>query len=115
MEWREHVRFQVWIPVRLDSDQLAEVVAVSHDASVGGLLLSTAEKLEVGLTLAVTFRVPPDSPVERTVAAKVVRIETNKDDPDGLWPFRVAIAFTEPIQELEELLAEVAKDRDSVV
>lgn len=114
MEWREHVRFRVWLPVRLDSDQLTEVVAVSHDASAGGLLLSTAQPLDVGMTVAVTFRVPPDAPTERTVAGTVVRVEANKDDPDGLWPYRVGISFSDPIPDFEHLLKETLKERESI-
>jgi hypothetical protein len=102
MERREHKRLSFWLPVLID--QIEGGFAVSHNASDGGLLLVCARELEVGTHIDIAFRVPPDGPVEVRVAATVVRITPNDEDPEGLWPYKLAVRFEQPVPELEALL-----------
>ena len=87
-------------------DALKEGVAVSHNVSRRGLLMVTASTVEIGASIAVTFRIPPDAPEERTVLGRVIRVERNEVDPLGLWPHRMAIQFDDAVPELEPLLEE---------
>ena len=32
---------------------------------------------------------------------RIVRVEPNTSDPNGLWPYRIAVEFTEPQPDLE--------------
>jgi hypothetical protein len=104
VERREHDRYPLWFPVQLDSEAVQEGMAVSHDTSRTGILLAVAAPLDVGTEVTLTFRVPPDSPDERRVKGRVVRVEPNSADPFGLWPHKMAIEFAEPEPELESIL-----------
>ena len=106
---RAHTRYRIWLPVRLDTDTVEDGMAVSHDTSQKGIQLATASPLDVGAQVTVTFRVPPESGAERTLSAKVIRVEPNVDDPYGLWPNRVAVEFDEAQEDLEELLHEIER------
>jgi PilZ domain len=110
MERREHKRHRFWLPVHVDG--LPTGVAVSHDASDHGLLLVCSETLTVGSTVQVTLRVPPGSGVDVTVPASVVRIAENDEDPDGLWPHKMAVRFASPAPELEAYLAALPSSLD---
>lgn len=109
-ERREHARYAIWFPVHVSpADATAKtIVAVSKDASSTGISISTASKFEVGEKVTVAFRVPPDTGAEQRVDGRIVRFAANAEDPHGLWPFRIAIAFDTPLPDLERLLAEVA-------
>ncbi|MGZ3423207.1 MAG: PilZ domain-containing protein [Polyangiales bacterium] len=118
-ESRAHRRYRVWLPIRVSSEGLEGVIAVSHDASVGGLMMSTPalgigdETLEVGARVELMFALPPVDeapPLETKVAGSVVRIEPNADDPEGPWPFRVAVRFDAPLAELEGPLSDIANE-----
>ena len=104
VERRSDTRYALWLPVRVDA--LKEGVAVSHNVSRRGLLMVTASTVEVGASITVTFRIPPDAPEERTVLGRVIRVERNEVDPLGLWPHRMAIQFDDAVPELEPLLEE---------
>jgi PilZ domain len=98
MSRRDNERYQVWIPVKVDA--LREGLAITRDASSGGVLMLTASTLEPGATLEIVLKMP-DDPVPRRVTGRVVRVEPNADDPHGLWPHRMAVEFDEDIPELE--------------
>jgi hypothetical protein len=89
------------------------MIAVSRDASVGGLMISSPEALAVGARVELTLALPPvdeAEPLERKVHGSIVRLEPNADDPHGPWPFRVAVRFDEPLAELESALAGMAEE-----
>lgn len=101
MERRIEHRYEVWLPVKVDS--LKEGIAVTHNASQGGMLMVTASKLDPGSEVHITLR-KPDSQEVHELAGRVVRVEENSDDPHGLWPHRMAVEFDKPVPELEWLL-----------
>lgn len=91
-------RVQVWLPVQ--GDGLAGGVAVTHDLSSNGVLLSAAGPVAVGSTVTLKLTVPPEGGREMTALGRVVRVEPNPDDPDGLWRHRIAVAFDTSHEEL---------------
>ena len=105
MERREHRRRRFWLPVQVDG--LPTGFAVSHDASDNGLLLVCSGTPEVGSTVRVTLLIPPGGNVEVTVSAIVVRVTENDEDPEGLWPYKMAVRFNEPVEKLEAYLAQL--------
>jgi hypothetical protein len=105
MERREHKRRRFWLPLEVEG--LEGGVAVSHDASDNGLLLVTSSSVPVGTSLQITLTVPPGGPVVVPVTATVVRVTRNDEDPDGLWPYKMAVAFAEPVPDLEAYLEQL--------
>lgn len=106
-ERRGGPRFEVWFPVQVEpagTDGSGPRITVSRDVSPRGILLSAASELTPGAKVFVTFRVLPDEKTERRVEGTVVRVEPNREDPDGLWPVRLAVEFDERIPELERQL-----------
>jgi hypothetical protein len=81
-----------------------EGIGVSYDVSAAGVRVSCSHALEVGADVTVSIEVPGASPVVREVRGRVIRIGPNEDDPEGLWPHRVAVEFDERIEGLEALL-----------
>lgn len=102
VERRANARYDIWLPVRIDS--LREGVAVSHNASKTGMMVVTATQLPIGAEVTLSFRMPPDGDTEHEIRGTVVRTLVNDKDPDGLWPHALAIEFDDPIPELESLL-----------
>lgn len=110
MERREYRRRRFWLPVQVDG--LPTGFAVSHDASDNGLLLVCSDTPPVGSNVKVTLRIPPGGNVEVSVLATVVRVTNNDEDPDGLWPKKMAVRFDEPIEKLEAYLSQLATPAD---
>jgi PilZ domain len=109
---RSHVRFQIWFPVQLDGIAQAKI-AMTHNTSASGMLVAVASQLTVGEPVELHFRMPP-SGAEHRLTGRVLRIEPNKEDPQGAWPFRAAIAFDEVAEQLQPLLEEAAARLESV-
>ena len=94
--------------MQLDAEGATERVGVSRNMSPTGLLMATATKLAVGQSVKLTFGVPPLDPEDRTLVGHVLRTMPNEEDPTGMWPILVAIAFDEPDEELRALLEAAA-------
>ena len=103
---RRNPRYTVWLPIRVE--ELPEGMAVTHNASGRGLLVVTASALDVGSPVSVTIQLPPGGETEKSVHGRVVRVEPNDEDPDGMWPHRLAVEFDHPVPELEEVLKNLA-------
>jgi PilZ domain-containing protein len=103
-ERRHHDRYRLWLPARLEG--AAERLAVGHDMSQKGSRLVTNGKLDIGELIQIHVRIPPDAAEERAISARVVRCEVNESDPNGLWPYEIAVEFLEVHAELEALLRE---------
>ena len=108
---RGRERHEVWFPVELDSVKLEQRLAVSHDVSSCGILLSAATSLDAGSKVTVTFKVLPDDALEQKLQGRIVRVEKNADDPDGLWPLRIAVEFDQPVPELQAKLQDAESER----
>jgi hypothetical protein len=101
---RRDARYTLWFPVDVETDA-KHTLAVAKDVSKSGIGVSASAGLEVGASVTLSFRVPPDTGEQRTVTGTVVRHQRNPDDPHGMWPHRIGIAFTEAMPELEAILA----------
>ncbi len=102
---RRAQRYNVWLPVQVD--ELDAGMAIGHDASARGLLMVSANTMELGALVSLTVKLPPDLSRERTVKARVVRVEANDEDPEGMWPHRIALEFEGPDEEIERALREL--------
>ena len=83
--------------------------AVSRNISQTGLLMATARKLDLGASVKLVFRVSLDDETEHELIGRIVRSEQNSDDPNGLWPYWVAVEFEEAAPELEPLIQEASE------
>ena len=102
---RTYERRRIWFPVTLAQPDGPDLQGVCHDASTRGLLVHTKASLEGGKPIRVTLFIP-SHPNGHVVGAAVVRSSPNAQDPDGMWPHRVALAFDEPVSELADLTEE---------
>jgi hypothetical protein len=107
VERRRLTRYQVWFPVQLATDELG-AIAMTHNVAAGGMLLASSAELKAGERVKVTFVVPADG-TQREFEGRVVRAEKNPEDPEGMWPNRIAIAFDQVSEELEPLLKAAAE------
>jgi hypothetical protein len=82
-------------------------VAITHDVSDVGMLVLSRSASKVGQRLALRFALPPDNGTAFEIAATVLRSSNNDDDPQGLWPHRLALAFDVPRVDLEPLLLQI--------
>ena len=105
---RGHGRYRIWFPVKVSTGQLRDALAVSHNVSAGGMLVALSAKLEPGEAISISFHLPPDGGEERTVKGRITRIEDNTEDPDGVWPYRVAVEFEGLAPELVPLFEAAA-------
>jgi hypothetical protein len=109
---RRSPRFDFWLPVEVD--ELPAKLAVCHNASVNGLLLVTGSRLEPDSSVTIHIRFPPEAPEELVLAGRVARVEINHDDPEGLWPHRLAIELARPAPEIEPLLRQLERPPSSL-
>lgn len=100
-------RYEVWFPMRFDTETSGQGVAVSHNISTTGVLMATAGTLDEGATVTVHFQISPRDPSEHRIEGRIIRIEPNAADPHGLWPMRVAVEFQNPLPELESVLMDL--------
>lgn len=99
MQRRKHNRYELWFPVELRGE-CVQGAAVNHNISAGGMLIALSAQLQEGEPINVTFRMPPDLQQEVVVPGRIARVEHNRADPDGMWPYRIAVAFDEVDPEL---------------
>jgi hypothetical protein len=102
---RRSPRFDFWLPVQVD--ELPAKLAVCHNASQNGLLLVCGTRLDPGSTVTIHVHIPPGGEDGLVIEGHVARAEVNHDDPQGLWPHRLAIEFARPVPELEPLLRQL--------
>ena len=103
MQRRQHGRYRIWFPVRVTGEGV-DGMAVNHNISAGGMLIALSARLEVDATVEVRFVVPTDAKGEHVLRGKVVRIDDNLEDPDGMYPYRMAVAFEDVEPSLIPLL-----------
>ncbi len=111
MQRRRYGRYQLWFPVRVTGSGL-DGMAVNHNVSASGMLIALSARLEVGAEVQLRFTLPAAHGGERMLRGSVVRIEQNAEDPDGMWPYRMAVAFEDPDPELVPLLEQAAGQLD---
>lgn len=93
---RGHDRHTAWFPVRLDAQELGECIGVTKNVSLQGVLLCSANKFVVGAPVTVELHLEPGKEAPRSVQGTIVRLTPNEDDPNGLWPYKMAVEFDDP-------------------
>ena len=101
-----HDRFRLWLPAQIDGVGEETLLAIGHDMSQKGSMMVVGEAIDVGTSLVVNVKIPPDGDETLTLKATVLRCEANEADPQGMWRHRVALEFDEASPRLEELLRE---------
>ena len=91
--------------MQIDADDLGIAVGVATDVSVKGLSIDTQSRLTIGAPVRLTFRIRADLPfleIDGTIVrcARVGR---------GLWPYRLAVEFDDPMPKLEPRLRHEAR------
>lgn len=104
MQRREYARYRLWFPVQVAAGGQVNL-AMNQNIGAGGMLVALAADLKIDDIVSVAFRLPTGE-AERSVNARVVRIEPNSEDPDGAWPFKVGLAFDELAPDLIPYLEE---------
>jgi hypothetical protein len=89
-------------------------MAFNQNISAGGMLVAVSARLEVDAEVVVRFQVPPEGGKEHVVEGRILRIEQNVDDPDGIWPYRVAVAFEKVDEALIPYLERAAEHLGSL-
>lgn len=115
MESRVHPRYRVWLPVQLAGDTLEGALAVSKDASEGGMYLSASEPLGIGAAVRVSFTLlEGGEPRTHETTGEITRMERNTDDPHGPWPYRIALRFHQPMPGLSAALEQMQRELERV-
>ena len=99
-EKRQHPRYRISFPVRIDGPEKNDRVGVSFDVSACGMLLSTRSQFIVGQPLELTFRVGRDGDEQR-VRGRVVRLT---ESWEHFFPRRVAVAFEAALDDIDSQL-----------
>ena len=107
-ERRSAKRFTLWFPLQITGDGEV-IIGISRDISKTGVMMVAAAEPVIGERVTIMLRLPGDELPEREVIGKIVRVEENADDTEGLWRHKVAVAFTDPLDDLEPLLADVSR------
>lgn len=97
-EKRNYRRRAIWFPVTLIIEG-REVWSICRDVSAGGVLLSATLPLPVGVGVDARFKIRRDA-LERVVKGAVVRQEQPEDELALAFPFRFAVEFEAPIEDL---------------
>ena len=100
-------RYAVWFPIRMAADGDV-VLSITRDVSASGVLVVAAAELKVGSNVEVTLAVPNEGR-ERIIQGTIVRVEPNEADADGLWRHKVAVAFSEKVEQLDGVLEELQR------
>ena len=101
-------RFTIWFPLQISGERVV-IIGISRDISATGVMMVAAAEPVVGERVVVMLRLPGDELPEREMIGTIVRVEDNSEDAEGLWRHRVAVSFTEAIDDLEPLLADVSR------
>lgn len=99
-ERRAARRYALWIPVQLASGPELRMLAVSRNISWSGALMIAGASVEVGEEVELTLSLPGGGE-DRALKGEIIRVETNDEDPDGLWRYRIGVKFAEAVPELE--------------
>ena len=74
------------------------MLAISRNISATGVLVIVGASLEVGGRVELKLQVPGED--EEELGGEIIRVEVNEEDPDGLWKYRLAVRFDEPVPHL---------------
>ena len=107
-ERRKAPRFAIWFPMKLSSEGDV-ILGITRDVSEVGVLLVSAAEPKEGASVELTLSCPNDDEGERILKGKIVRVQENEKDQEGLWRFRVAVEFDQRVDALEPFLEELSR------
>ena len=93
-ERRSSHRYKLWLPARIENGSKSRR-AVGHGISEGGALWVTNHRSKVGARLRLSLQLPTQTDTQAMLHATVLRCDSDAADPDGLWPYRIAVRFDE--------------------
>ena len=96
-----------WFPVRVDAGGRTGI-AFAQNVSPDGILVAARKLIEVGSAVRLSLHVDPERSEPRELDGHIVRIVRNSADPDGLWPYKLAIEFENPDPELVAIVLQSA-------
>ncbi|MGE0787443.1 MAG: PilZ domain-containing protein [Sandaracinaceae bacterium] len=108
-ERRVGKRHVLWIPIQMRAEGDVQLLAVSKNISMSGVLVIVGAELTKGERVELTLQVPGED--DRKLAGEIVRVEVNEEDPEGLWRYRLAIAFDDDVSDLEPAFQRLSKAR----
>ncbi len=97
-ERRRAGRRPVIIPARVDTKSRPQRFAMTRNVSRTGALLATPSRFRIGERAILRFRTP-DTREYQQVEARIVRLELNRDDQVGIWPYLAAVSFSRPLDD----------------
>jgi hypothetical protein len=107
-EKRRAPRHTVWFPMQLSTGGDV-IMAISRNMSEVGVMMVTAASLDVGSPVTLNVALPNDAEGARELVGKIVRVEENEDDREGLWRHKVAVDFDARVNGLNEVLENVER------
>lgn len=96
---------------------------MAQNISATGMRIAVSNELRVGQLVTVRLCIPrtsrstvgsadatsnPATSEEHHLQARVVRVEPNADDPEGMWPYRAALRFARSADAVVAALAEMS-------
>ena len=105
---RETERLFACAPAHIELQTGATRTAILRDVSVTGALLLTRAKVQVDETLTLHLYFSGEPSDARVVGARVVRIKHRDPDTAGLWPYEVAVEFSEHLNDRESEIRALA-------
>lgn len=99
-ERRHTPRHRAFVPVQFGSSAGEPSMGLAQNISDQGLLVASRRAFDVGRPLELNVHVDPDAGQVVRLDAHVVRTTDNDADPNGLWPYKVAVHFDQPVSDL---------------
>lgn len=100
-ERRVALRHQAFFPAEVDVGNGVRRTALIRDLSVTGVLMLTRARVNIGDDITLHLYLTGDPNKSRDVKGRVVRDERRSFDVSDVWPYAVAIQFSEPFPENE--------------
>jgi len=107
-ERRGSERHFACFPAHIERPGGSTRMALIRDLSVTGALLLTRTKLAVGEEIRLSLYLSEDVTEARPAAGKVIRTEPRSGDRAEVWHHTVAVHFTEPLQDCEDQIKDLA-------
>ncbi len=103
-EQRRSNRLSTWMPVTVGSSHARARISMTHNVSERGVLLVSTEMLQPGEPVVINYCRSVQEKARCEATGRVVRAGLNKEDPKGLWPYRMAVEFDAPIEEFTRVM-----------
>jgi hypothetical protein len=106
-ERRDDERLRLSLAATVHREAGANLVGMTYDLGRDGARISMNRAPALGERVRVTFDVDGLPPEE--VGCRVVRVQVNAHDSQGIWPLQVAVEFERPLVQLAAIAAAARK------